>query len=50
MWVNDYSRGHQTILDKMKPMTISFTQKEAGFVNQINEEVLEVKMDAKTCK
>ena len=29
-------------------MTISFTQKEAGFVNQINEEVLEVKMDAKT--
>ena len=48
MWVNDYSRGHQTILDKMKPMTISFTQKEAGFVNQINEEVLEVKMDPKT--
>ena len=48
MWVNDYSRGYQTILDKMKPMTISFTQKEAGFVNQINEEVLEVKMDPKT--
>ena len=50
LWVNDYSRGHQSILDKMKPMTISFTQKEAGFVNQINEEVLDVKMQDKTYK
>ena len=48
LWVNDYSRGYITILNKIEPMTNSFTQKEAGFVNQINEEVLQVKMKAKT--
>ena len=29
--VNDYSLGKQEILDKMKPFTISYTQREAGF-------------------
>jgi len=48
LWVNDYSRGLKTILDKVQPMTISFTQQEAGFVNKINEEVLQVKMKPST--
>ncbi len=48
LYVNDYSRGHHTILDLMKPMTITFTQSEAGFVNQIHEEVLNVSMDNTT--
>jgi hypothetical protein len=48
LWVNDYSRGYITILNNMEPMTISFTQKEAGFVNKINEQVLRVKMQSST--
>jgi len=45
MMINDYSRGLETIVDKMNPYTIRFTQKEAGFENDIVEEVLEVEMD-----
>ena len=45
MMINDYSRGFETIVDKMNPYTIRFTQKEAGFENDIVEEVLEVEMD-----
>ena len=44
MMINDYSRGLETIVDKMNPYTIRFTQKEAGFENDIVEEVLEVEM------
>jgi len=44
VYINDYSKGTLNILYEMKPYTISFTQKEAGFVNQIDEEVLNVKM------
>ena len=40
--VNDYSTGKQSILDEMKPYSISYTQKEAGFKSKINEEVLYV--------
>ena len=40
--VNDYSTGKQSILDEMKPYSISYTQKEAGFKSTINEEVLYV--------
>ena len=42
--INDYSRGLETIVDKMNPYTIRFTQKEAGFKNDIVEEVLDVEM------
>jgi SNF2 family DNA or RNA helicase len=42
--INDYSNGLESIIYKMQPYTISFTQKEAGFVNQIEEEVLKVEM------
>lgn len=45
LYVNDYSNGLQTILDRMKPYTISFTQKEAGFINEINESILRVTMN-----
>ena len=48
MMINDYSRGHETIVDKMNPYTIRFTQKEAGFENNIVEEVLEVEMEEVT--
>ncbi len=48
MMINDYSRGLETIVDKMNPYTIRFTQKEAGFENDIVEDVLEVEMDQLT--
>ena len=48
LYVNDYSRGLITILKKMSPMTISYSQKEAGFKNQINEVVLEVDLEDST--
>ena len=48
MMINDYSRGLETIVDKMNPYTIRFTQKEAGFENDIIEEVLEVDMSELT--
>lgn len=41
-WINDYSKGKQSILDDMKPYTISYTQKQAGFVVNTNEEILRV--------
>ena len=47
-YVNDYSRGMKKILDEMKPYTISFTQKEAGFKNEINEEIMWVEMNNTT--
>lgn len=48
MMINDYSRGLETIVDKMNPYTIRFTQKEAGFENDIIEEVMEVDMSELT--
>lgn len=50
MMVNDYSRGLPSIVDKMNPYTIRFTQLEAGFKNNIVEEVLEVEMEELTYK
>ena len=46
--VKDYSDGYETILDMMKPYTISYTQSEAGFTSKITEEVLEVEMKQST--
>lgn len=48
--VNDYSGGLESILDEIDPYTISFTQKEAGFASEIEEEILHVKMSDKTYK
>ena len=48
MYINDYSKGLISILDEMKPYTISFTQKEAGFINTIDEEIIIVDMKPST--
>lgn len=48
MMINDYSRGLESIVDMMNPYTIRFTQGEAGFKNDIVEEVVEVDMSEMT--
>ena len=42
--VRDYSDGSEHIINKMKPYTLSYTQKEAGFKVETKEHVLEVEM------
>lgn len=42
--IKDYSNGRRSIIDAMKPYTISYTQSEAGFESVIEEEVLTVRM------
>jgi hypothetical protein len=44
LFINDYSGGIDSIIDEMKPHMISFSQKEAGFVSSVTEEILEVEM------
>jgi hypothetical protein len=46
--VMDYSDGMKTILDAMKPYTIAYSQKEAGFKVKTEETVLEVDMNNST--
>lgn len=46
--INDYSNGSDRILEMMKPYTISYTQKEAGFESTIEEKVLHVTMKQST--
>ena len=46
--IRDYSEGNLMILDIMKPFTISYSQKEAGFIVQTNEQILEVEMKPST--
>ncbi len=41
-FMNDYTRGLDTIIQAMEPYTIRYTQKEAGFKTEIAEEVLYV--------
>jgi hypothetical protein len=48
MMIKDYSKGHATIVDKMAPYTINYTQVEAGFKVQITEHILEVEMKQST--
>lgn len=40
--VSDYSDGRQSINDLMNPYIISYTQKQAGFESEIEEEILTV--------
>ncbi len=42
---NDYSRAKETVLDQMKPYTIAYSQREAGFKSSIQEEVMRVRMN-----
>lgn len=46
--IRDYSDGKPTILELMKPYMISYTQKEAGFDSEVEEEVLYVSMKPST--
>ena len=48
LYINDYSKGRISILDEMKPYTISYSQKEAGFKVETTENVLEVEMSKQT--
>lgn len=50
MFINDYSRGNEIILHAMRPYTINYTQKEAGFKVETREHVIEVEMDDVTYK
>jgi hypothetical protein len=45
MFINDYSRGKDTILDLMRPYTINYTQIEAGFKVNTKEHIIEVDME-----
>jgi hypothetical protein len=47
---NDYSFGKTSILDAMKPYTISYTQKQAGYKVQTKENVLTVSLLKSTYK
>jgi hypothetical protein len=46
--MNDYSNGLESIIDLMKPYTINYTQKEAGFNAETIEEILEVELKEST--
>lgn len=46
--IRDYSHGLPTIMDKMKPYMIAYSQKEAGFKVNTTEKVLEVEMEKTT--
>jgi len=46
--IKDYSNGLDTILEKMRPYTINYTQQQAGFNAETIEEVLEVEMKQST--
>lgn len=50
MTIRDYSHGHDSILELMKPYTINYSQEEAGFSAQTTEQVLEVEMKEATYK
>jgi len=43
--VTDYSGGRQSINNLMKPYMISYTQKQAGFESEIEEEILTVRVN-----
>ena len=50
MLLNDYTRGRDTIIEIMKPYTINYTQKEAGFKVETREHIIEVDMKPSTYK
>ena len=46
--VKSYRKGLPSILEAMRPYTISFSQREAGFKSQLQEHVLRVPMEPRT--
>jgi hypothetical protein len=50
MFIKDYSHGRDTIIEAMKPYTINYSQKEAGFKVETREHIIEVDMKPSTYK
>jgi hypothetical protein len=50
MMMNDYTNGLESIIEEMKPYTINYTQREAGFKTETTEEILEVELKESTYK
>ena len=50
MFIKDYNHGKDTILEAMKPYTINYSQKEAGFKVETREHIIEVDMKPSTYK
>ena len=50
LFIRDYSKGLQSILDKMKPYTINYTQLEAGFKVKTSEHIMHVELKDSTYK
>jgi len=48
LFLNDYSKGNIKIIEDMAPYTISYTQKEAGFVVDTQEHILEMDLKPET--
>lgn len=48
LFMKDYSKGKESILEAMKPHTINYSQEEAGFVTQVTEEILYVDLKTMT--
>ena len=48
LYIRDYSKGLESILEKMKPYTINFSQSQAQFKTTTEETVLSVKLKDKT--
>lgn len=48
--MNDYSKGLYSIVEQMAPYTINYTQKEAGFITETTELVVEVELKESTYK
>lgn len=46
--IRDYSKGSEDIITAMKPYTINYSQKDAGFVVETTEHILEVDMSVST--
>tara|TARA_R100001440_G_scaffold26542_4_gene43416 strand:- start:17325 stop:18557 length:1233 start_codon:yes stop_codon:yes gene_type:complete len=48
LFINDYSKGLQSIIDDVAPYKINYTQKMAGFKTETNEKILYVELEEKT--
>lgn len=48
LMIRDYSNGSEEIINAMKPYTINYSQKDAGFVVETTEHILEVDMKPST--
>jgi len=48
LYINDYSKGLQSIIDEVAPYKINYTQKLAGFKTETNEKILYVDLEEKT--